>query len=214
MSRSKNLFAGVALALGLVASGGVAQAAANLISDGDFSSPNVGGGWGLFNYPSVGAWVSENGDQMEVGTSGVYGLGCDNPSCQLLELNANTFGKVSQTVNGLVVGKTYALSWDYGGRTSGGPQSMDVFFGGQFLTNNSGSIGVWTTNTFNLVATATSEKLLFVGLNLGGAPSYGNEITNVSLTGGVPEPATWALMIGGFGLAGAALRRRRAVAAA
>lgn len=30
---------------------------------------------------------------------------------------------------------------------------------------------------------------------------------------GVPEPAAWALMIGGFGLAGAALRRRRAVAA-
>jgi hypothetical protein len=31
-----------------------------------------------------------------------------------------------------------------------------------------------------------------------------------STPGGVPEPASWALMISGFGLAGAALRRRRA----
>jgi hypothetical protein len=32
-------------------------------------------------------------------------------------------------------------------------------------------------------------------------------------TGSVPEPATWALMIGGFGMAGAMMRRRTAVAA-
>lgn len=31
----------------------------------------------------------------------------------------------------------------------------------------------------------------------------------VSIPGVVPEPSTWALMIGGFGLAGATLRRRR-----
>ncbi|MHA6718331.1 PEPxxWA-CTERM sorting domain-containing protein [Sphingomonas sp. RS6] len=30
--------------------------------------------------------------------------------------------------------------------------------------------------------------------------------------GAVPEPAAWAMMIGGFGLAGAAMRRRRSVA--
>ena len=36
-----------------------------------------------------------------------------------------------------------------------------------------------------------------------------------SVSGGaVPEPATWALMISGFGLAGGALRRRRSLAAA
>ncbi|WP_375392075.1 PEPxxWA-CTERM sorting domain-containing protein [uncultured Sphingomonas sp.] len=34
-----------------------------------------------------------------------------------------------------------------------------------------------------------------------------------SATGAVPEPASWAMMIGGFGLAGAAMRRRRTVIA-
>ena len=30
-----------------------------------------------------------------------------------------------------------------------------------------------------------------------------------SVVGAVPEPATWAMMIGGFGIAGASMRRRR-----
>ena len=36
------------------------------------------------------------------------------------------------------------------------------------------------------------------------------EIYNFSLANAVPEPASWAMMIAGFGLAGAALRRRPA----
>ena len=38
------------------------------------------------------------------------------------------------------------------------------------------------------------------------------ELVEVNVFHAVPEPSTWALMIGGFGLAGAALRRRRRVA--
>lgn len=41
----------------------------------------------------------------------------------------------------------------------------------------------------------------------------GTLVVERQATGAVPEPATWALMISGFGLAGATLRRRRALAA-
>ena len=38
------------------------------------------------------------------------------------------------------------------------------------------------------------------------------EITSVAPGAAVPEPATWAMMIVGFGAAGALLRRRRVLA--
>ncbi len=44
--------------------------------------------------------------------------------------------------------------------------------------------------------------------------SAGNLQLSVVNIGGVPEPTSWALLIAGFGLTGAALRRRRQVAAA
>ena len=39
------------------------------------------------------------------------------------------------------------------------------------------------------------------------------ELISESLTSAVPEPATWAMMITGFGLAGTAIRRRRSIVA-
>lgn len=69
--------------------------------------------------------------------------------------------------------------------------------------------------------TAASARTAFLnGLTSG--RSYYN-VHNATFPGGqirgqlaltaVPEPASWALMIGGFGLVGSALRQRRAVAA-
>lgn len=50
----------------------------------------------------------------------------------------------------------------------------------------------------------------FTGLNFAVNPSE----LEIGVAGGAPEAATWAMMIAGFGLAGATLRRRRAVSSA
>lgn len=40
----------------------------------------------------------------------------------------------------------------------------------------------------------------------------GFKLTNVTVSSAVPEPATWMMMIGGFAMVGAAVRRRKSVA--
>lgn len=51
------------------------------------------------------------------------------------------------------------------------------------------------------------------GLYLDWQPETGIDVTVTTIAQGiVPEPAAWALMIGGFGLVGGALRRRRVAA--
>ncbi len=52
--------------------------------------------------------------------------------------------------------------------------------------------------------------------DVAGGSVYGDDrlgTVTLGAAGAVPEPATWAMMIGGFGLAGAAMRRRRATIA-
>ena len=46
--------------------------------------------------------------------------------------------------------------------------------------------------------------------NYAGGGNAGVFLDNVSVTGGVPEPAAWAMMLIGFSGLGALLRRRRA----
>jgi len=75
--------------------------------------------------------------------------------------------------------------------------------------------------SLNLAAPANSRGGCYGAFRLWGASSASSEGTWSRCTfsaapyvgpgpspGGVPEPATWAMMITGFGLAGAALRRR------
>ena len=81
-----------------------------------------------------------------------------------------------------------------GGADAGGPVTVDLF------ADNS---GVYGANIFRQTySTFTSDD------------PVGNDTDLVSVDivsggGAVPEPAAWALMVFGFGGAGAALRRRR-----
>ncbi len=194
-----------------IAFGSAAHATTNLVADGDFSTPATlsNGSWGQYSSPVTG-WTDAT-DSIEIGLSTTYGLGCVNSACRSMEVNDNGFDTVSQTVSGLVVGQSYNIFYDYGGRPGGGVQELDVSFGGSLLTTNTGSLGAWTNEHFIVTATATSEILQFQSVNtasLGGLPSYGNEITNVSVSA-VPEPGAWALLLAGFGgLALLGARRR------
>ena len=62
---------------------------------------------------------------------------------------------------------------------------------------------------YGFISDTAFSSITFNGVNNDGF-SFDNALFSA---GGVPEPATWALMIGGFGLAGVALRRRRTVTA-
>ena len=65
-------------------------------------------------------------------------------------------------------------------------------------------------NTFVVQATSPSESLVFSSEPTSGDPSYGNEITDVSLVmTGVPEASTSAMLVAGFGCLGLIAFRRQ-----
>ena len=89
-----------------------------------------------------------------------------------------------------------------------GPELVDfkAYLGG-VLQHSVSLAALESGPTFYSLNWANIDKVTFVG------ESGHSVLDNISVNGGaVPEPAAWALMIGGFGLAGATLRRRRQVA--
>lgn len=84
---------------------------------------------------------------------------------------------------------------------------------GQVLGTIGGTVSGGNNYAMTLVQLANIGGARSVGL-LGGSAlaNYNNITANVNAVGGVPEPFTWALMLVGFGLVGASLRRRNATA--
>jgi hypothetical protein len=188
--------------------------ATNLIVNGSFETPNEGTGYDIIANGGVPGWNDTccTGDGIEIDYSPVIG-GPAYDGSQSMEVDANTFDTVSQTVNGLTVGQQYTLFWAYGDRPGSGPQELEVYFGGSLVTTDydlaaTNSSLVWFPQSFTVTATSTSEVLSFAAVNVGGLESYGNEIDGVSLNA-VPEPGTLLLVVPGlFGLLAYGWRRR------
>ena len=110
-----------------------------------------------------------------------------------------------------VAGQSYLLSfWRW--QDPGTPNGLDVTWNGSSVhseVDNSDGAG-WQNFTVSVTGHGT-DALVFTSYN---DPAF-TYVDNISVTGAgaVPEPATWALMLLGFGGLGAALRRRAAIAA-
>jgi hypothetical protein len=120
-------------------------------------------------------------------------------------------------------GATYRFSFDL----ANGATDVRTNFGALFeqnqlfLSETPATFG-YTSFSFDVTVSSNSTSLIFAGAN----PNDFWLLDNVSVTylsgpttpppgGGnvVPEPATWAMLIAGFGLVGATLRRTRKTAA-
>lgn len=124
------------------------------------------------------------------------------------------FGQSSATSG--AIADQFVFTVPYAGDASGSIVSIDLtgFFdvaitsvkldGVDFVQNSTGAVELWTlANTSIAAGTHTIYVTGTWGVE-GGA--YSGTL-NYRPTA-VPEPATWALMIGGFGLVGGAMRRK------
>jgi hypothetical protein len=202
---------------------------ANTLSAGtkiDFSTNNVSnvtgwsGGTGLTYLDSPGS--ADNGTYLSV-----YGpfpnVSPDGGNFVEADAAQSYHGVIYQTVGGLTVGQTYAVSfYQAAGQQSGftGPTTEQWTVGFGATLNDSeantqsssmfslpqGGVGAWQAQTMNFTATAISEVLSFLA---NGTPNGKPPIAfldGVSVNP-VPEPGALALM--GVGLLGVSLARLR-----
>lgn len=223
-----------AVAVASLLMAGTANATINFSDNFDAESPP---GVSVLNYNAFANW-DVTGQVDLVSTPNPYGL---NGSGNYVDLDgtAGPGAIISKQSFAFNAGDFVTWSFDLSGNQR--DSNFDTFVFGldfdvagvaQNLTLNGVSYGDYAygqfSHTINSILVApnfgwTSAVYTFTALNAGTAKMYfgttsgdniGTLVDNVSLTAAVPEPATWLVMILGFGAAGAVLRRRRAALAA
>ena len=204
-------------AAALLASASTAQAA-NILTNGSFENPLVPGTCcvTVIAPGSFSGWsVVVPGDvNVVIGTFGTPGnltiLAFDGR--QYLDLiGERAAGTITQAF-ATALGQSYRLRFAYSHNIfSVGAASANFSVGGALMGSVSHNTGTntnldWRSLTGDFTGTGNPMTLSFT--NTAGNQNGGLFLDGVSISA-VPEPGTWAMMIGGFGLAGIALRRRR-----
>jgi Protein of unknown function (DUF642)/PEP-CTERM motif len=228
MRTTTAIFAATISALAVVSAAGAASAAELLINGGfeDIGAGAVPESWGGLTYYPDGThvaptgillpgWTVQSGSVDLAWTTSAWGPAASGTFS--MDLDGWTPGTISQSFND-VAGQTYTVSYDYSRNPANAAQDVSalVSAGGQstIVDAPDGAFGsefnmTWQPGGFTFVGTG-DDTITLASLD----PQNSNAgvfFDNVSVSGpAVPEPASWALMIGGFGMAGAMLRRRRA----
>lgn len=150
---------------------------------------------------NAGVIVADSGWQSDTLT------GAGSPTAQSPWTFTTASSALLSVSDGFVTGDTYTLSGDLTGTTT--------FFAGLASdVQASGSFGSeWLSSSYSKIAVAVGPgtyTFSITGPGQGGIPA-GLGVRLDSVRGAVPEPATWAMMLLGFGAIGASMRRRRTI---
>jgi choice-of-anchor C domain-containing protein len=213
MSNLKNLAVMAVFAL----SANAANAAS--IANGSFELTGPGAAPGG-NYTSVNAGDSTSITGWTVTAGSVDLIGgywLASHGSNSLDMDGGSTGAISQTFT-TVIGQAYTVGFDFAGNPTGDVKSMGVQATGTaqqifaFDTAGHGTSAMgWVHESYGFTATSQLTALTFTSLSDGAS---GPALDNVSITSGagagaVPEPATWMMLMSGFGIVGAGLRSRR-----
>jgi hypothetical protein len=185
-------------ALGLTLPG---TASANLITNPGFESGTTG--WSVTGWQRNPIPTGAPGFLYARSGSGHMGAGCSNAITYV------TACVLSQDVT-TEVGATYALTFWLRNHVSSGTELYTVRIGDSVYSGSYTLTGWLPLEITGYVATAATTRISFSGRNQGSWMRL-DDVSFVRtaappVSAPVPEPATWALMIAGFGLIGARLR--------
>lgn len=204
----------------LVSTLGSAHAAT--ILNGNFETGTAPGGFTTIGTGNSGitGWTVEAGSVDYIGT--YWGASDGNRS---IDLNGNSRGTISTTIDGLIQNQVYNLFFAMSGNPAGTPtaKQLDVVLVGATLLgsgnfqyntqqNNTTLTNMnWVEKTVQFVANATSATLRFISANGGPQSAFGPALDNVRVTAAVvPLPATGLLALAALGCLTLLRRRKQA----